>query len=149
MYEAKKVLAIGVSNFNIEHLQYFVKNAKVKPMMNQVEIHPGFGQKDLVDYCHEHKIAVISWKTLIGGNCENIPLLQKLAKKHNTSTSLISLRWAWQKNLVVIPKSKNKDRIMGNSEINKFVLSESEINEIDNLPQSRYGWVPDASVKWE
>lgn len=148
-YQNKKVKAIGVSNFKVHHLEDFLKQVKIKPMVNQIETHPSFNQLDVVDFCHENDIAVTSWRTMMGGKTNEIPLLVDLAKKYQTSSNQIALKWAWQLNEIIIPKSVTPKRIIDNPNIGNFTLTELEITEINNLPQERLGPDPDDKNVWK
>lgn len=148
-YQAGKVKAIGVSNFKVHHLDDFLKQVNIKPMVNQIETHPGFNQLDIVDFCQKNDIAVTSWRTMMAGKTNNIPLLVTLANKYYTSTNHIALRWAWQLNEIIIPKSVTPKRIIENPNIGSFVLTEEEMQKINNLPQERLGADPDDKSIWK
>lgn len=147
-YEAGKVRAIGVSNFKVHHLEAFLQRVKIKPMVNQIETHPGFNQLDVVKFCQKNNIAITSWRTMMAGKTNEIPLLVALAKKYQTSTIQIALKWAWQLNEIIIPKSVTPKRIIENPNIGSFNLTEQEINEINQLPQKRLGPDPDDKKVW-
>lgn len=149
LYAAKKVRAIGVSNFKVHHLEDFLSKVKIKPMVNQIESHPGFSQLEVIEYCQKNEIAVTSWRTLMGGKANEVPLLNRLAKKYNTTSVHIALRWAWQLDLIIIPKSVNYERIINNTKIANFHLSEKEMLEISNLNISRLGPDPDDKNVWK
>ncbi|MBE4704107.1 aldo/keto reductase [Spiroplasma platyhelix] len=148
-YQAGKVRAIGVSNFKVHHLEDFLKQVKIKPMVNQIETHPGFNQLDVVEFCQKNDIVVTSWRTMMGGKTDEIPLLVDLAKKYQTSTTQIALKWAWQLNEIIIPKSVTPKRIIDNPNIGSFTLTEEEITAINNLPQKRIGADPDDKSVWK
>lgn len=148
-YKAGKVRAIGVSNFKVHHLEDFLKQVNIKPMVNQIETHPGFNQLDVVEFCQKHDIAVTSWRTMMGGKTDQIPLLVDLAKKYQTSTTHIALKWAWQLNEIIIPKSVTPKRIIDNPNIGNFMLTAEEIEAINKLPQKRIGADPDDKNIWK
>ncbi|MGL5268177.1 MAG: aldo/keto reductase [Spiroplasma sp.] len=148
-YNAGKVKAIGVSNFKVHHLEDFLNKVKIKPMVNQIESHPGFNQTDVIEFCKRNNIVVTGWRTMMGGKANEIPLLVELAKRHYTTPTHIALRWAWQLDLVVIPKSVKPDRIISNPNINNFELSYDEMFQISNLPQKRLGPDPDDKSVWK
>lgn len=149
MYALGKVKAIGVSNFKVHHLKEFLKKVKVKPTVNQIETHPGFNQLDVVEYCQKVGIAITSWRTMMAGATKDIPLLVELAKKYNTTSSHVALRWAWQLNEIIIPKSVTPTRIINNPEIGNFQLSPEEMAAINKLPQKRLGPDPDDKKIWK
>lgn len=148
-YQQGKVRAIGVSNFKIHHLEAFFKQVKVKPMVNQIETHPGFNQLDVVNFCHKNNIAITSWRTIMAGKTNEIPLLVTLAKKYQTTTTQIALKWAWQLNEIIIPKSVTPKRIIENPNIGSFNLTTEEISAINQLPQKRLGPDPDDKKVWK
>lgn len=139
LYDYGKVKAIGVSNFNSSQLKKFLKKVKIKPAVNQIETHPGFNQGDTVDFCNKNNIIITSWRTMLAGKADQIPLLQTLAKKYNVSATHIALRWAWQLGEVVIPKSTNPERIVSNADIGGFELTAAEMMAIQKLPQTALG----------
>ncbi|MCL8211070.1 Glyoxal reductase [Spiroplasma sp. JKS002671] len=148
-YQEGKVKSIGVSNFKIHHLEAFLKQVKIKPMVNQIETHPGFNQLDVVNFCHKNNIAVTSWRTMMAGKTDEIPLLVALAKKYQASTIQIALKWAWQLNEIIIPKSVTPKRIIENPNIGNFSLTDKEMAEINQLPQKRLGPDPDDKKVWK
>lgn len=149
MYTNKKVRAIGISNFKVHHLEDFLKKVKVKPVVNQIETHPGYNQLDVVKYCQKNNIAITSWRTIMAGTTKDIPLLEKLAQKYDTTSAHVALRWAWQLNEIVIPKSVTTSRIVTNPDIGNFQLTAKEMEEINNLPQKRLGADPDDKNIWK
>lgn len=149
VYKLKKVRAIGVSNFKIHHLEELLQKAEIKPMVNQIETHPGFNQLDVVNFCQKNNIAVTSWRTMMAGKTNEIPLLVDLAKKYQTTSTHIALRWAWQLNEIIIPKSVKPARIISNPDIGNFALTFEEMQAINNLPQKRIGPDPDDKNVWK
>jgi len=148
-YNFGKIKAIGVSNFNVHHLKKFLKKVEIKPAVNQIETHPGFNQTDIIQYCHDHDIVITSWRTIMAGKADCVPLLQTLATKYQTTASHICLRWAWQLNQIVIPKSINPQRIASNPDIGHFALTDAEMTQISQLPQERLGPDPDDKSYWK
>lgn len=138
-YEVGKIQAIGVSNFNDKQLKKFLKKVKIIPAVNQIETHPGFNQADTVNFCYKKNITIVSWRTMLGGQAEHIPLLKELAQKYNTTPAHIALRWAWQLGQVVIPKSTTPQRIVSNPDIGGFELTPTEMLAIEKLPQAALG----------
>lgn len=148
-YQQGKVKAIGVSNFKVHHLEDFLKKVKIKPMVNQIETHPGFNQLDVVSFCHKNNIAITSWRTMMAGKTDEIPLLVALAKKYQTNTIQVALKWAWQLGEIIIPKSVTPKRIIENPNIGSFNLTDKEMAEINQLPQKRLGPDPDDKKVWK
>lgn len=138
-YEVGKIKAIGVSNFNNKQLKKFLKKVKIIPAVNQIETHPGFNQADTVNFCYKKNITIVSWRTMLGGQAEHVPLLKELAQKYNTTSTHIALRWAWQLGQIVIPKSTTPQRIVSNPDIGGFELTPTEMLAIEKLPQAALG----------
>lgn len=143
LYAKGAVRAIGVSNFQIHHLQELFKASKLKPAVNQIERHPLLTQKELLSFCQANSIQVVAWAPLIRGNLD-IPLLKELSAKYGKTPGQIVLRWNLQQKVVVIPKSVNPARIEENADIFDFELSEEDMNRLDALNQNkRFGPDPD------
>jgi len=130
-----KIKSIGVSNFWPEHLQPLFKTARVKPAVNQIEFHPGYWQQEVTEFCKQHNIVVESWSPLGQGRIFGNQVLEKIAEKHDKSLAQICLRWIYQHNVVVIPKSTTPARIKENRNIIDFSLSEDEMRTINEIPK--------------
>ena len=131
LYRAGKIRAIGVSNFKEHHLVTLFETATIKPMINQVELHPQLAQPELIAFCAEHEIAVEAWGPLMQGKVFTLPFFQELADKYGKSIAQIVLRWHLQKGFIPMPKSITPNRIMSNFEIFDFVLSPEDMAAID------------------
>ena len=143
LYSEKRVKAIGVSNFQIHHLQDLFAISDVMPAVNQVELHPLLAQQELRAFCLEHNIAVQAWSPLMRGRLD-LPLFKELATKYGKSEANIVLRWHNQKGIAVIPKSVHDYRIRDNAAIFDFTLTDQEMARLDALHQSkRFGPDPD------
>ncbi|MFE4810189.1 aldo/keto reductase [Peribacillus simplex] len=144
LYKEGKVKAIGVSNFQIHHLKHLMEDAEVKPMVNQVECHPRLTQKEVQAFCKEQGIQLEAWSPLMQGELLDNDVLQAIATKHGKSVAQVILRWDIQNGIVTIPKSTKEHRIVENSSIFDFELTEEEMNQIDGLNQNhRVGPDPD------
>ncbi|MEZ5009546.1 MAG: aldo/keto reductase [Chitinophagales bacterium] len=130
-----KIKSIGVSNFFREHLEALFLTANIIPSVNQIEFHPGYWQKELVDYCKRQNIVVESWSPLARGKIFGNEVLIKIAKKHNKSVSQVCLRWIIQHEVIVIPKSTSPNRIEENINLFDFELTTTEMDQINNLPE--------------
>jgi len=143
IYKDGWVRAIGVSNFQIHHLQDLMADSDLVPAINQVEYHPHLTQKDLLFFCKQHGIQMEAWRPLMNGKL-GLPLLKELSKKYNKTPAQIVLRWDLQRGVVTIPKSVTPHRIKENSEIFDFTLSDEDLEKIDSLNENiRYGPDPD------
>ncbi|MDT2046670.1 MULTISPECIES: aldo/keto reductase [Bacillaceae] len=144
LYKKDKVKAIGVSNFQIHHLEDLLQNAEVKPVINQVEYHPRLTQKELRAYCEQQNIQLEAWSPLMQGELLDNDVLSAIAAKHNKSTAQVILRWDVQNGVITIPKSTKEHRIIQNADIFDFELTSDEMQEIDALNQNhRVGPDPD------
>ncbi|TKH05092.1 aldo/keto reductase [Peribacillus simplex] len=144
LYKDGKVKSIGVSNFHVHHLENLLANSEVKPVVNQIELHPLLTQVEIRDYCAKHEIKVESWSPLGRGNLLEEPTINHIAKKHGKSSAQVLIRWHLQHDLVVIPKSITPSRIEENAQVFDFSLSLNEMNQIDALNKNeRFGSNPD------
>ena len=144
LYQENKVRAIGVSNFLVHHLKDLLPGCQVKPMVNQVEFHPYLIQPTLLDYCHTEGIQLEAWSPLMQGRVVEVPELVAIGEKYGKSAVQVTLRWNLQHGVITIPKSVKKERIISNSEIFDFELSDDEMQVIDALDRgTRVGPDPD------
>ncbi len=144
LYETKMVRAIGVCNFHQSHFELLKSRANIKPMINQIEIHPYLVQKELIEYLNKEQIAIEAWSPLARGRVVDEPLLINIGQKYQKSSSQVTLRWHVQKDLIVIPKSVNPLRIAENMQIFDFELTDTEMQQIDSLNEDfRTGPNPD------
>lgn len=144
LYKEGRVKAIGVSNFQIHHLEDLMKDAEIKPMVNQVECHPRLTQKELQSFCQEHGIQLEAWSPLMQGQLLDNPDLLEIANIYNKSIAQVILRWDLQNGIVTIPKSTKEHRIVENATVFDFELTEEDMKRIDDLNQNhRVGPDPD------
>lgn len=144
LYKEGRTRAIGVSNFQIHHLQDVLEDAEIKPMINQVEYHPRLTQKELQAFCKEQGIQMEAWSPLMQGQLLDNETLQEVADKYGKTTAQIILRWGLQNEVVTIPKSTKEHRIIANASIFDFELTKEDMEKIDALNQNhRVGPDPD------
>lgn len=144
LYADGKVRAIGVSNFQIDHLEDLLADATLKPMVNQVELHPLLNQLELREYCKAQGIQIEAWAPLAQGHLLDNEVLADIAAHHNKTLPQVILRWDLQNGIVTIPKSVKEERIIANADIFDFELSEEEISRINGLNRDqRFGSHPD------
>ncbi|MDI7741118.1 aldo/keto reductase [Lysinibacillus fusiformis] len=144
LYKEGRVKAIGVSNFHIHHLEDLMKDADIKPMIDQVELHPRLTQKELQAFCKENGIQLEAWSPLMQGQLLDNETLQEIANKYNKSVAQVILRWDVQNGVVTIPKSTKEHRIAANADIFDFELTKEDMAVIDSLNQNtRVGPDPD------
>jgi len=143
LYREGLVRAIGVSNFQVYHLQDLMADYEIVPMVNQVEFHPLLTQQTLRDFCAKHRIQVEAWSPLMQGKMDD-PTLVGIAAKLRKSPGQILLRWDLQHGVVTIPKSIHEHRILENMTIFDFELSQGDMALLDQMNQNhRFGSDPD------
>ena len=133
MREQGQCKSIGVSNFMTEHINELIDETGVTPSVNQVELHPYLQQLDVQSQCKTFGIAVEGWSPLMQGKFKDDALLHEIAARNNKSVAQILIRWALQQNIITIPKSKNRSRIVENSQVFDFELSEADMASISTL----------------
>ncbi|XOS91409.1 aldo/keto reductase [Brevibacillus laterosporus] len=144
LYKDGRVKAIGVSNFQVHHLEDLMEEAEIKPMINQVEFHPYLTQKELITFCRAHNIQMEAWSPLMQGQLLDNPVLQEIADKHGKTVAQVILRWDLQHGVITIPKSTKEHRIVENASVFDFELTQEEMDRIDALNQNhRVGPDPD------
>ncbi|WP_160724338.1 aldo/keto reductase [Bacillus sp. USDA818B3_A] len=144
LYKEGRVKAIGVSNFQVHHLENLMTNAEIKPMINQVEYHPRLTQEEVRTFCKEHGIQLEAWSPLMQGQLLDQPIIQDIANKYNKSTAQVILRWDLQNGVVTIPKSTKEHRIIENADLFDFELTKAEMDQLNKLNQNlRVGPDPD------
>lgn len=144
LYKEGKVKAIGVSNFQVHHLEDLLKDAEIKPMINQVEYHPRLTQEKVKAFCQQHNIQMEAWSPLMQGQLLDNPVLQTIADNHGKSIAQVILRWDLQNGIVTIPKSTKEHRIVENAAIFDFELTAEEMQQINELNENhRVGPDPD------
>ena len=136
LYEAGKIRAIGLSNFMPHHVAELLKTAKIKPMVDQIEVHPGWTHAEEIKKLQAMDIVVEAWGPLGGQGATVLvdPTMQKIAATHGKSTAQVSLRWILQQGGVPLPKSVHVDRLKQNMELFDFELSNEEMQKIAALP---------------
>lgn len=139
LYKAGKIKAIGVSNFKPHHLKALMET-EIKPMVNQIEFHPGMLelQQETLDYCKENDIIVEGWSPLGTGRMLNNPVLIEIAEKVNRSVAQVCIRWCIQHGVLPLPKSVTPTRIKQNLQVFDFELDEDDMGRIDSLDNFGY-----------
>lgn len=135
LYEEGKVRAIGVCNFYPERLTDLCLNAKIKPMVNQVELHPFFAQTGALETMKEFGVLPEAWGPLAEGKhgIFTHPVLTEIGAKYGKTAAQVALRWNAQRGVVIIPKSVHKERMEENLNIWDFRLSDEDMKAIGAL----------------
>jgi diketogulonate reductase-like aldo/keto reductase len=137
LYHDGQIRAIGVSNFQIHHLEDLMAEAEIKPMVNQVEYHPRLSQLELREFCRKNDIQLEAWSPLMQGELLQNSILKEIGNKYNKTTAQVILRWDLQNEVVTIPKSVKEHRIIENANIFDFELSQDDLEKIKSLNQDR------------
>ena len=133
LYSEGKIRAIGVSNFKPHHLKVIFENCNIKPMVNQIELHPSHNQDETVKFCRNNNILVEAWGPLSTGRIFKVKEMQDIADKYSKSIAQITLRWHIQNEILPLPKSVTPSRIKENSMIFYFELLKEDMELIQNL----------------
>jgi len=137
LYADGRVRAIGVSNFQMTHLDRIIAQTDVTPAVNQIELHPSLQQEHLRRYDHEHGITTVAWSPL--GQAESIkdPVIGAIARRHDRTPAQVILRWHLQLGNVVIPKTTHTARMRENLGILDFMLDDEDLAAIRGLESGR------------
>lgn len=139
--ESGRARSIGVSNFMPEHLERLREESDIKPVLNQIELHPALQQREVVAYCHEHGIEIESWGPLGQGKYPLLdePAVTQAATVHGKTAAQVVLRWHLQQRFIVVPKSTSAVRLAENIDVFDFELNDDEMAAISALESGRRG----------
>lgn len=136
LYKAGKIKAIGVSNFEIHHLEDLLSYAKVVPVINQVELHPKLSQPALRDFCEKHNINIQAWSPLMQGKLLTEPAIVEIAEKHQKTPAQVILRWDIQQDILLVVKSVHEQRMQSNAAVFDFELDDADMSRLNELNES-------------
>jgi diketogulonate reductase-like aldo/keto reductase len=137
LYEEGKIKAIGVSNFLPKHFEKLMETAKVKPAINQIELHPMLQQNELRAYYGKEGVAIEAYSPLGNGKLLQHPTLVELGQKYGKTSAQVILRWELQNEIITIPKSVHDERIIANDDVWDFELSTEDIAVINGLNEEK------------
>ncbi len=144
LHDQGAVRVIGVSNFLPHHLVPLLARARIRPMVNQLEIHPGYPQFAAVNFCFAQNIAVQAWSPLGRGGLMQHPLLAELAEQHGVSPAVIALRWSLQHGFVPVVKALDPEHMKTNLEAFSLSLDQEDMKRLDKMQQVAFsGLHPD------
>lgn len=129
-----RIRAIGVSNFLPHHFETLLPDVDIVPMVNQIEVHPGFPQHAAVAYCREHNILPQAWSPLGSGAVLDAPEIIATAKKHEKSAAQVCLRWCLQNGVLPLTKTVSPERMNSNADIFDFTLDTEDMETLNALP---------------
>ena len=152
-----KVRYLGLSNFRESDIEQLMTFAKVKPVYNQLELHPYLTQEALCAVCDKHEIFVSCWSPLGSGTWSGVatsekpisdPVIVDIAEKYDVSAGQVILKWDLQQGRIAIPKAESEKNIKANLELGSFELTANEIQAINQLNRNhRYGGDPDSAYQ--
>ncbi len=140
IYRSGKAKAIGVSNYNVHHLMNILNNCEIPPMVNQVETHVTLQNHFLHEYCKDNNIQLEAYAPLMSYRINELlenEVMIKVAKKHNKTVPQIAIRWLIEREIVVIPKSINPNRIISNYDVFDFALDDEDMKDIRTVNTGR------------
>ncbi len=133
LYAEGKIKTIGLSNFLPHHIDELMETAKVKPMLNQIEFHPGWAQLEIVEYCHRNDIVVEAWSPLGRKDAIGNEFLMGIGAKYNKTVAQVCIRWCLQHDVLPLPKTETPSRMVENADVFDFELSAEDMKTIDAL----------------
>ena len=133
LYQEGKIKAIGLSNFLPHHIDELMETAQIKPMVNQIEFHPGWAQTDIVEYCLKNDIVVEAWSPLGRKDALENETLKSIAAKYGKSVAQLCIRWVLQHGVLPLPKSVTPSRILENTKVFDFTIDAADMQAIDAL----------------
>jgi 2,5-diketo-D-gluconate reductase A len=131
--------SIGVSNFQVDHLQRLVDECDVVPAVNQIELHPYFQNREVAEFGEQNGIATEAWSPIAQGDVMGDPALEEIAGAVGRSVAQVVLRWHIQKGYIVFPKSTTPERIEENFHLFDFELDDDQMQRIDELDRGERG----------
>ena len=138
--------SIGVSNFQVEHLERLAAETDTVPAANQIELHPYLQNREVRSYDEEHGIATEAWSPIAQGEVLDDPVVTEIAERIGRTPAQVVLRWHVQHGNIVFPKSVTPERVRENFEIFDFELESGDVERIDGLDRGeagRTGFHPD------
>jgi 2,5-diketo-D-gluconate reductase A len=131
--------SIGVSNFQVEHLERLAAETDTVPAVNQIELHPYFQNEEVRAHGEEHGIATEAWSPIAQGEVLDDERLEEIARRLDRTPAQVVLRWHIQRGSIVFPKSSTPERIRENFEIFDFELDPGDVEAIDGLDRGEDG----------
>ncbi len=136
-----RVKRLGLSNFLPHHLKNILDNCTIRPVVDQLELHPGYSQEAATDYCRKNDVLPMAWSPL-GRGRENAvagnAILVRLAEKYGRSIQQINIRFLLQKGILPIPKASSREHMESNLNVFDFELSEDEVSMLSCMPQTTW-----------
>ena len=145
-----KARGLGLSNFLPHHLKNILENGSIKPLVDQLELHPGYSQEAAVAFCRENDVLPMAWSPFGRGELQATAgnaIIMKLAEKYGRSPQQINLRFLLQKGILPIPKASSAEHLKANLEAFDFELSDDDLSMLACMPQTTWlGEHPDFAI---
>ncbi|KAJ1374166.1 hypothetical protein KIN20_036791 [Parelaphostrongylus tenuis] len=147
LHGSGELRAIGVSNYEIRHLEELLGYCTIHPAVNQVEFHPHFHQLDLLDFCKVHDIHFQAYSSLGGPDYRddlfNDPVIQEMAKKYSVTIPQFLLAWATSQSISVLPRTTQRERVIENFAAKDVMVTETDIRKLlENGKHNKSCWDP-------
>ena len=133
IFDAGKARSIGVSNFSVEQMERACSLSDAPISVNQIKYHPGYEQRDVLQWCQENDVVVTAYSPLGKKDILRDPVLLDIARVHDKTSAHVALKWLLQKGMIVIPKASSKEHLQANLDVFDWSLSESEMQAIDHI----------------
>ncbi|ORY51331.1 aldo/keto reductase [Rhizoclosmatium globosum] len=133
LYKAGKAKAIGVSNFNVEHLEELLANSTVVPAINQIELNPFLQHVDITEFCKAKGIVVQAYSPLTKARKLDDPTLVEVSKSLNKTPAQVLIKWGLQKGFVSLPKTVNPKRLVENISVFDWTIPAQDMQKLDTL----------------
>lgn len=149
MQREGKIRRLGLSNFLPHHLENILAHAEIRPVVDQLELHPGYSQEAAVAFCRAHGVLPMAWSPLAHGDRKSdvSAVLSHLAEKYGRSEQQIALRFLLEKDILPIPKAMSGAHIRANLQVFDFSLTPEEVSQISCMPQTAWrGEHPDFAI---
>ncbi len=147
LYAEGKIKGLGVCNFLPHHLDHLLSVAKVQPLVDQMEIHPGYSQERAVAYCFEKGIRPQAWSPMGRSEILSNPILLSFAEKYGKSVAQICMRFVVQKGIIALPKASSAAHMKENQDVFDFELTDEDLKILECMPQDTWlGEHPDFDI---
>jgi diketogulonate reductase-like aldo/keto reductase len=133
LHDQGKVRSIGVSNFDVPLLEKALGIEEIPICVNQVEFHPYFYQKELLEFCKKHDVVLVAYSPLARGKIIKDKTINELVDKYGKTPAQISLRWILQKDAITIPKARSEEHLKENFDVFDWKLSKEDVKKIDSI----------------
>lgn len=148
LVEDGSIRSIGVCNFMNLHMEYLLNICNIAPVLNQIEFHPGHPQKEMTELSKKHNFVIEAWSPLGSGSLINAEAIVKMAEKYHTDPASLCLNWCRQHNVVILPRTSKLERVASNFNLPDFVISEEDMNFLDQMEDVGYSGLDPMNLKY-